>query len=334
MAIFRCNQCNYLREVPAEHVGKIANCPSCQHPGNHIFDTVDFVGQMFEHYQALQKNFLEMRTRLMAAQKPAVQLDASTPSNLNIHNSAALADEAQYGPARDWFARRQIQVEVDQAALSTEGFFDEVAVELGDHYALLGIVVERIKLAQLKNSNHTTIKLGDYPPHQVEYLQRFCRQLHGYSFISRYKIDRNKPDLLHLNLQDAKPITRFFAGEWLEWYVYVRVLDALYKAGRRVSCLKSFTVTWQNGEQNEFDLFFLLDGKTPLVVECKSGDYRAYLQKSADLRKRLKLDKGHFILLVAGLDKDMAAGLSATFDVTVANEANAVSTVLKLIESA
>ncbi len=330
MALFRCNKCNYLREVPAEHVGKTANCPSCQHPGNHVFDTVDFVRQMFDHYQALQSNFLEMRARLVAAQQPAVRLE--TPANsVDVHNSAALADEAQYGPARDWFTLRQIQVEVDEAALSTEGFFDEVAVELGDHYALLGEVAERIKLAQLHDSQHAVIKLGVYTPHQIEFLLRFCRRLHGYSFISRFQVDRKKPDLLHLNLQEAKPIVRFFAGEWLEWYVYVKVLDALYKARRQVSCLKSFTVTWQNGERNEFDLFFLLDGKTPLVVECKSGDYRSYLQKSADLRKRLKLHKNNFVLLVAGLDKDTAVGLSATFDVTVVNEADAVATVLKLL---
>jgi hypothetical protein len=109
------------------------------------------------------------------------------------------------------------------------------------------------------------------------------------------------------------------------------VLDALYKAGRNVSCLKNFTVTWQNGSHNEFDLFFLLDDKVPLLIECKSGDHRAYLQKSADLRKRLKLGKTNFLLLVAGLEPEKVAGMSATFDVTVANEINAVSTVLKLI---
>lgn len=331
MALFRCNKCNHLREVEAAHVGKTAKCPSCAHPDNHIYDTVDFVTQMFQHYQALQSNFLEMRARLTAAQQPAAHVVSPI---VDVHNSSELAEESQYGSAMRWFTSRQIQVDVDQAALSTEGFFDEVAVELGDHYALLSVVSERIKNAQMRGHNTVKIKLSDYQPHQVEYLKRFCRQLHGYSFINRYNIDRNNPDLLFINLQDAKPIVRFFAGGWLEWYVYVKVLDALYKAGRKVSCLKNFTVTWQNGERNEFDLFYLLDDKVPLLIECKSGDHRAYLQKSADLRKRLKLGKTNFLLLVAGLEPEKVAGMSATFDVTVANEINAVSTVLKLIGAA
>jgi hypothetical protein len=73
MAILRCNNCNYLREVPNEHVGKTAKCPACDHPAP-IHDTVTLVKKVFEKYQLLlakyqeleQPNCLANRSRLFS----------------------------------------------------------------------------------------------------------------------------------------------------------------------------------------------------------------------------------------------------------------------------
>lgn len=334
MALFRCTACGHMQEVASEHIGKSARCPTCKESGG-IHDTLEFVTQLISKYRTLQSHVIELRK-----QHPPENIRPKTlsPGNAievhDIHNTTRLADESQYGAALDWFQQRKIEVVVNKDALSTEGFFDEVALELGDHYDLLKVVSDQIKFAQLKKWSRATIRLDAYSADQVERLVAFCRTLHHYSFVARFFDNRReKEKTLALILQQAKPIERFFAGEWLEWYAYIKVLDSLLKAGRQVSVLKSFALRWPNEDNNEIDLFFLIDGQIPLMIECKSGDHRAFLQKCVDLRKRLKLDNNAFILLVAGMADETTAGLSTTFGLKIANERSFVTTFLSLIDS-
>lgn len=326
MALFRCNKCNYLREVEKERVGMIANCPICQHPGNHVHDTVNFVNQLFQHYLALQNNFGEMQVRLAMAEKAAIHFpimgDAS-PQRQSV------VQTVQPDAATAWFTRNLIKVEFRKIPSSSESSYEMVAVELGDYYSLLRVLAEGIRNAQ--SHGHFVVKLGNYTRQQIEHLKRFCMQLHSHSLISRFSLDRNKPDLLHVFVKDSSDILDFFAGGWLEWYVYVKVLEVLLQTGRKVSCLKDYTLTWSNGDSGMFNLFFLLDEKIPLLIECKSSNYRDYLQKYANVRKRLKLDSANFVLLVAGLDQEIADGMSGIFGVTISNEVHAVNKVLTLL---
>jgi phage FluMu protein Com len=49
MALFRCEKCGHLREVPNDYLGKSVKCPRCK-ASNPIYDTVDFVTKVIQQY--------------------------------------------------------------------------------------------------------------------------------------------------------------------------------------------------------------------------------------------------------------------------------------------
>jgi len=71
----------------------------------------------------------------------------------------------------------------------------------------------------------------------------------------------------------------------------------------------------------ELDLLFLVDNQ-PLWVECKTGDYQAYIAKYSNARKLLGIPKPRAILVILGIPDDLTTHLTNLYDITVANENN------------
>lgn len=88
----------------------------------------------------------------------------------------------------------------------------------------------------------------------------------------------------------------------------------------RFSCARNLNITLQNGDSHELDVFMLIDGKMPICIECKTGEYRQNIDKYLGLRKRLGIDAKSFILCITGLGDEHAKGLTAMYDLTFVNE--------------
>ena len=71
-----------------------------------------------------------------------------------------------------------------------------------------------------------------------------------------------------------------------------------------------------NEDLHELDVFFLVDGSTPVCVECKTGEFRPEIDKYLRLRKRLGIDRSQFILCASNLSDEQAAGLSGMYELT------------------
>lgn len=120
MAIFRCNKCAHLREVPSEHTGKIVKCPRCQQTVT-IYDTVLFIEKLLEKYFMQAKALRELQAQ------PQEQENSSTPEKtsleeIDIYHTEALKNDEQYRPILQWFAKRQIAVEVNHKAIAPPAF--------------------------------------------------------------------------------------------------------------------------------------------------------------------------------------------------------------------
>lgn len=320
MAIFRCNKCGHLREVSSSYVGKSAACPKCQNPVM-IYDTVVFVQKVLEKYATLRAQVAQPQA---AAPPPAVAGQTVDLSDIDIHNSTAFADEEQYAPIVEWFKRKQIDVEVDHKAVDTTGFFDEIALALGNNYALLKEVSEKIARTQRGGYTSVTLNLSNYSQKDAQTIQAFCKEMYEYAFIvkSFYKKEQKR---LHLTLQTAPAVTNFFNGEWLEWYVFIKLATLCRDARIPFSVLRSLDLTFPNEDHHELDLFFLLKHQKAVCIECKSGEFRPQIEKYTKLRQRLRLDKDEFWLVVVGLDDVQAKGLSTMYDLKFYNESSFVS---------
>ena len=330
MAIFLCNGCGHFLEVTNEFVGKSVNCPRCK-KSNSVYDTVRLLKYLLGQYRAQHKAFQELREQLtptdsmnstVVAQQSFVDID--------IHNTDALDDPQQYGPILEWLKQQNIQLDIDHQAIQTTGFFDEIAMQLGDQYDTLKLVSDNIKYIQQKGHTNVKLMLSKNDSKQVTEITNFCRELHDYSFVAKYFYHK-RDKIVWLTLQTAPPIVKFFNGEWMEWFVFIKLLMFFLENRISVSCLRSFLIRFPNEDINEIDIFFLIDNTLPLCIECKTGEFRQDINKYSKLRRRLQLEKTQFLICAAGLSEKHIEGFNSMYDVTFANEKNLLQHVEQLV---
>lgn len=321
MAIFRCNKCGHVREVTNDYIGKSVNCPRCKHV-NPIHDTVGFIEKVVEKYLAQYKELQLLRQQLAPPDSLTISPPEESPlADIDIYNTTVMTGSQQYEPILTWFQQRQIQVTVNQKAMDTTGFFDEVAIQLGDHYDTLKIVSDKIKQIQRKGYTNVKLTLSKRSQKQVKAITRFCQELYDYSFVSKYFYQKQEK-IVRLTLQTASNIVNFFNGEWMEWFVFMKLLEFFREKQVPSACLRSLSVTFPNEDAHELDVFFLVNNRFPLCIECKSGEFRQHIEKYSTLRKRLNIDKTQFLLCVIGLSDEQTKGLSSMYDLTFVNEKN------------
>lgn len=330
MAIFRCNKCAHLREVPSEHVGKTVKCPRCQQAVT-IYDTVLFIEKLLEKYLLQTKMLRELQQQI----QPQIPENTSPPEKtsleeVDIYHTEALKSDEQYRPVLQWFEQRQIAVEVNHKAIDTTGFFDEIALALGADYDTLSEVVEQIKFVQRKGYGEVKLNLGRKSQEQVKKITEFCRNLYDYTFFAKYFYQK-EDKIVRLKLQTIPAIINFFNGEWMEWLVFMRLLEFVREKKLPVSCLRNLVITFPNKDVHELDIFFLINESIPVCIECKSGEFQQHIDKYLTLRKRIGIDKAEFLICIIGLSQKQCEGLTGMHELTFVNEENFIEHLEKML---
>ncbi len=325
MAIYRCNTCGHLAEMPAEAIGTSPPCPRCAQP-NPAYDNLFFVRRVLEKYFALRSAHKALQAELDNPQTPeAAAAPPPRPAadtgldGIDLHNTSALSTAGQHRPIEDWFAARKIAAAFDHKAIDTSGFFDEAALEIGRNFEFLKPLIDQIRFAQGRGFTQLNLPLDKRSQKDAQAIVAFCRKLYEYSFLARcyhQKAERN----LRLGLQPSAQIKDFFAGEWLEWFALMVVLDLCQERRIAFSCARHVVATFPNEDQHELDLFWLVQSARPVCIECKSGEFRPLIAKYSGLRKRLGLAKEEFVLCIAGLPDQQASGLTSMYDLTLVSE--------------
>ena len=329
MAILRCNNCAYLREVPNEHVGKTVKCPVCEQ-ASAIHDTVAFVKKLIDKYGVLLGKYRELeQASVPASEARGPEIILGKDEEVDLHNTAVMSNSMQYKPIISWFERKNIKVEVNHNALDTQGFYDEVAVELGDQFQVLQEALDKIRKTQRNNYTSVVLNLNDYSQNQIKTITGFCKNLYEFSFVAKYFYNKNEKRV-HLTLQTMPAIVGFFNGEWLEWYVFMKLLKHFYESKRLFSCLRSFNIQFANEDKYEVDVFFLINSRIPVFIECKSGEFRPFIEKYSKMRRRLDIEKENFLLLVLGVSDEQVLGLTKMYDITFVNESNFIQHIARL----
>lgn len=318
MAILRCNKCGHVAEVPGELTGQQIACPQCTQPVA-VYDTVLFVRKVLQQYFSQRDELNALKAQQASAfptlnESPAAAAGGSD-LDVDIHNSDHLANAAQHAAVLQWFERRQIQIRANHDAVDTTGFFDEIAIELGDNYDQLREVVDKIRWGQQKDVPNFSLNLGKLSQKDGQTLNAFCKRLYDCAFLAKYFYQKQEK-IGRGTIQSAPTIRSFFGGEWLEWYAFMKVLGLLRERRQSFSCARQLSVIFPNEDLHELDVFFLIDGSTPVCIECKTGEFRQDIDKYLRLRKRLGIDRSQFIICATGLTDEQAAGLSSTYELT------------------
>lgn len=324
MALFRCRHCGHLREVAQEHIGKQAKCPQCREVSP-IYDTLLFIEKIVEQIMVLQKELAALRQSTSPPDHLEMEVvdrpgeEYVSLQDIDIHNTTVLATSEQYAPIVDWFAQKQMQASVDQKELDTTGFFDEVALELGNEYDVFGKIGEKIRRAHTKGYTNLNFPLAQESQKNIQKITSFFSQLYTYSFIAKYFYQK-KEKIAHISLQTSPAIVQFFQGSWLEWFVFIKLANILQEKRLPFSGTRRMNIRFANEDTHELDAVFLINQSILLCIECKSGEFRRDLDKLQRLRSRMQIAPEHFLLCVAGLNEEQARGLSSMYEMTVTNE--------------
>lgn len=321
MAIYRCNACGYVSEEAQTAIGQKIPCGRCGQPST-VYGTVFFVEKLIERYAAAMRELQALRASAdgaSASEAAAPDQQAALAGMSGDLSALNLATAEQHLSLHAWFAARQIEPTFDYSAVDTSGFFDDAARMLAERLDLFAELIERVAYAYRKNHTGVNLDLSRLPQKDAQAINRLCRELYGHTFFSRYHYQ--KPEkVVRLSLQPAPAVRRFFEGGWLEWCALLETLQALQAARRPdFSCARGVKLTFNNQDVHELDVVVLPAGRPPICIECKSGEFRRDIDKLLRLRKRLGLERQHFIICVADLSNEQAAGLSSMYELSFVN---------------
>lgn len=325
MPVYRCAACGQVGEDAAAPAGSRIQCAKCAAECT-LFATTFYVERLVERYLAARRELEALKSAVANPAEESSPESASKPSSAvlqldDLHNSNQLATEAQHRPLSEWFKSRQIIAAHDLHAIDTTGFFDEAAREIGDHYGALAGLMEQIRFAYRREYTWLNVDMSQYDPLVRQNVLAFCRELYGHTLFARYSY-KQQTQALGLGIQPANAVREFFTGGWLEWYALTTLLSLCLQHGREYSCARGTVITGQNGESRELDVAALLGGRTLLVIECKTGEFRSEIEKYVKLRQRLGIDRSQFIICNPELSDEQANGLGTMYGLTFVNLAS------------
>jgi hypothetical protein len=329
MPIYRCNKCGFIAETVPLLPGSKIPCARCANPSS-VYETVFFAEKLAERYFAALREI----EALKAADKPATEAVATSASGappepaatgpaialdqLSLHNTSALATAEQHQPLKQWFEARQIEARFDYANVDTTGFFDDAARALGDNFALFAELLDRIRYAYRNSHSGLNLELANLSQKDAQALNTLCRQFYSHTLFARYNYQKIEK-IVRLGLQTAPTVRQFFDGGWLEWFVLVELLEQLKAKKRAFSCTRGVKVVFANEDLHEIDVMALVNGQTPIYIECKTGEFRREIDKFLRLKKRLGIPHQQFIICASDLSDEQATGLSAMYELTFVN---------------
>lgn len=322
MGIFRCNKCGYMNEHYYESGMSEIACPKCTAPVK-VYDTLFFVSKVLERYFSVNRELQALKQQEDGREENTQQDTGSEDQNynplagVNLSETDILATEKQHEPIRQWFARANIVPMFNFQAVNMSGFFDEAAAKLGNNYQITKNMLGQISWAYSHNHTSISLDIGKMSQKDGQTMNNLCQQFYNHTLFSKYFYQKQEK-IVRLNLQRATAIKQFFCGGWLEWFVLGKMLEEAKHKGKdyAFSCARNVKVKFDNEDKQELDVVFLPMGKEPVVVECKSGEFRRDIEKYVRLKKRLNLPDDRFVILAADLEESQALALGSMYGLT------------------
>ena len=148
---FLCGKCGHVREVPSEYIGRSVDCPKCKRTGA-VHDTVKVLERLIDEYRAQRTQLRELSAKLAsvetagaAGRRAAHRSRRSTSTTRGRSPIRGSSSPWSHGSTNAESSSMQ-----NQRAMDTTGFFDEVAVQLGDAYETLKLVRQPDKVRPAK----------------------------------------------------------------------------------------------------------------------------------------------------------------------------------------
>ena len=323
MGIYRCNKCGNMAEHDYQQGMADIACQKCSQPVK-VYDTLFFVGKLLERYFSTYRELQALMQNENSGEANSDSVDSKVHGEghnilvgVNLASTDVLATEHQHEPLKQWFIGRQITPQFDFSAVDMGGFFDEAAEELGKQYRLTKDLLGQMNWAYGKNHTGINLDIGKLSQQDGQILNDLCRRFYGQTLFAKYFYQK-QDKIIRLTLQRTTAVRNFFGGGWLEWFALGKLLAEAKQRGKAYgfSCARNVKIRFGNEDLHELDVVFLPSGGMPIIVECKSGEFRRDIEKYVQLKKRLGLPDSHFVILATDVDDSQIVGLSRMYGLT------------------
>ena len=231
-----------------------------------------------------------------------------------INETDLFANKEQHENIKQYLNSRNLSVSFDYSAVDMSGYFDEAAELIGDNFNLLEKYLKQMRYLYTNNKIGLTIDCVNLSQQEGQKLQKIFKQLFDYTMLTKY-IYQTAEKKIRVSLNMAEPIKKFFMGGWLEWFATVKLIKEAHSKEKTFSIARSVIVQHENGDKNEFDVVFMPDNKTPLFIECKSGEFRQDLDKFIRICKKINIPTKNWIVLASEIDKQQADAFEKMYPV-------------------
>lgn len=218
-----------------------------------------------------------------------------------------------------WLKNQHIDVKEYRRPEDEDEVFDALSMFLGDKYESLSRLHDLIR-KNLQTGSSFSLNLSGKSQEEIANNTNFCSQLNVYAFLSSYHYN-SSAKTIYATPQKMGKVTNFFNGGWFERFVVKKISALFSENGLSYECLSNPKIVLQNGDSHELDMLFF-EGEQPLWIECKTGDYQAYINKYSTIRKTISVPKRRSVLIVLGIADALSAKLTSIFDITVASQGN------------
>jgi len=245
-------------------------------------------------------------------------------SDNKIESNAEQAELAVY----DWLTAQNIAVKNYRERNAGDTIFDQLALFLGERFANLSRLHELIRRS-LSSGATFNYNLSSRSQSEIADCTQFCHMLSSYAFLSFYKYNK-MTKTIYAAPQRVGKVINFFTGGWFERYVYLKIVDLLEADQLTFTCLVNPQITFADGDDFELDLLFLVENQ-PLWIECKTGEYAAYIPKYSEAQKLLSVPSERSVLVILDIPDNLTDNLTHLYDIVVANKRNFVEKVHEVL---
>ncbi len=222
-------------------------------------------------------------------------------------------------PAINWLEKQEIEVKKYYQPEESDHIFNEISLFLGDKYNLIQPVYEQLK-RNIPKGTSFQVHLASKTEMEISIATQFCTKLSNYAFLNTYNYN-NATKIIYASPPQQGRLINFLNGGWFEKYIFQKIISLLQENNLKFSCVVNPQISLSNGNNFELDILFLINDN-PLWLECKTGDYQAYIVKYSDFKKHLSIGKENSCLIILGLPTHLTQKLTQLYEITVLNENN------------
>ncbi|WP_071518791.1 hypothetical protein [Geitlerinema sp. PCC 9228] len=275
-------------------------------------------------YERIQNDFQHSTDIFSNSNYSLSQLISSSTiemSDRSTFSSILKPEFIQRDVIREFLDSKGIQIKTVPQESEADTVINSLAEFLGNHYVALEKILAKIKRC-MQHGASFSLSIKDYSQQDISDICQFCTRLHEIAFLEEYIYFKSPTYLIKAKTTTEPRAQNFFAGQWLERYVLVKVRNAIAEVQNQFDRKLTFDyllnpqIILNNGDDFELDLIFHVENIF-FWIESKSTDYQYHINKYSRMSRHMGLDISHTIVVLTDIPRDKIKALTDLYQMTI-----------------